>query len=215
MPGFLKLWRCRRVRGFRSYAVMSRRLGSLANVWGVLYDPESWPFTPMAERLNVPHYASLAARLAHARGMRLLVTPATDLVHSISPYQRRRNFGDAAREFIRLKIAAQTAPAADVYEIQSQGAEPDARLFVWYVRQAAAQVRRANPRALVLAGLSTNPHGLRVTAKEIFKEFQATRNLVQGYWLNVPGGGPGCPTCGRAQPQVAIEFLKMLRGQGW
>ncbi len=211
---FLNTWRCRRVRGFRSYSVMEKSLGRPSGIWGVLYDPESWPYTPMAERLAVPRYAALAASLAHSRGLQLIVTPATDLVHSILPQNHRRTFGDAVRELVRLKLAKQTAPAADVYEIQSQGAEPHKKFFVWYVTQEARQVRAANPRAIILAGLSTNPHGLRVTAREVYEEVLATRRLVQGYWLNVPSGGRGCPTCGEAQPQVAVGLLRKLRDNG-
>jgi hypothetical protein len=67
---------------------------------------------------------------------------------------------------------------------------------------------------MILAGLSTNAHGLRVTARQMFREVLATHHLVQGYWLNVPQGGPYCPTCGRAQPKVAIRLLEMLRAKG-
>lgn len=213
-PTFLKTWRCRRVLGFRSYEVMEKRLGSPKGIWGVLYDPESWPFTPMTERRNVPHYTALAAHLVHSRGLKLIVTPATDLVRSIVPPHPGRTFENSVRDFVRLRLAEQTAPATDVYEIQSQGAETDKNLFVWYVTQESAQVRSANRHAILLAGLSTNPHGLHVTAREVFNEVLATRHLVQGYWLNVPKGGPGCPTCGEAQPQVGIELLKMLQSKG-
>jgi hypothetical protein len=208
-PAFLGTWRCRRLLSFRRYAAMRQHLGRPSGIWGVLYDPEAWRFTPPAERRNVPDYARRAAQLAHSRGLKLVVTPATDLAHVLLPRP-----GNIYRAFVRLELARRIAPAADVYEIQSQGAETRPRLFVGYVAQEAAQVRAANPRAALLAGLSTNPHGLRVTAPQIFHEVLATRHLVQGYWLNVPSGGPSCPTCARARPKVAIQLLELLRDHG-
>lgn len=208
LPAWLASWRCRRVFSFRSYTAMQKRLGHPTGIWGVLFDPENWPFTPPIERQDVPGYTARVARLVHARGLRLIVTPGTDLAHSLLPRP-----GNQFRAFVRLGLARRIAAAADVYEIQSQGAENHPRLFAWYIAQEAAQVRAGNPHATVLAGLSTNPHGLRVTGAEVFREVQATRHLVQGYWLNVPQGGPGCPTCGRDQPQVAIQLLESLRAK--
>ena len=67
---------------------------------------------------------------------------------------------------------------------------------------AAAQAREANPRVRIFAGLSTNPSGKPVTGKQLYGAVQATRDDVEGYWLNIPGGGAYCPKCGQPQPQV-------------
>jgi hypothetical protein len=34
--------------------------------------------------------------------------------------------------------------------------------------------------------------------------------MVAGYWLNIPGQGPRCPTCNAPQPDVAIQTLQAL-----
>lgn len=210
----LQTWRCRRVLSFKSYAAMKEHLGTPAGIWGVLYDPEAWEFTPQGERIDVPHYAAEAARLAHSRGLQLIVTPATNLARALAPPRPNRTFEESVKDLGRLQLARQIAPAADVYEIQSQGAEDNRDLFLRYVTQEAAQVRAANPKAILLAGLSTNPHGLQVTGQQVFQEVLDTLHLVDGYWLNVPQQGPSCPTCGPARPEVAIRLLELLDKQG-
>jgi hypothetical protein len=142
------------------------------------------------------------------------VTPATNLARALVPPRPKQTFADSVKDLGRLQLARQIAPAADVYEIQSQGAENDRDLFLRYVTQEAAQVRAANPKAILLAGLSTNPHGLQVTGPQVFQEVMDTLHLVEGYWLNVPQQGPSCPSCGPARPEVAIRLLELLDKQG-
>ena len=45
----------------------------------VLYDPEVWPFTPVAEQRDPAQAARQALRLAHAHGLQLFVAPALNL----------------------------------------------------------------------------------------------------------------------------------------
>jgi hypothetical protein len=40
--------------------------------------------------------------------------------------------------------------------------------------------------------------------------YSSARAVTDGYWLNIPQGGAQCPTCGTAQPQVAVAFLQAL-----
>ncbi len=63
----------------------------------------------------------------------------------------------------------------------------------------------------MLAGLSTNPPGAPVSSQHLTAAIQATRSMVAGYWLNIPGQGPRCPTCNAPQPEVAIQALQALR----
>jgi len=37
-----------------------------------------------------------------------------------------------------------------------------------------------------------------------------TASSVDGYWLNIPAGGPSCPRCGQPQPQVVAAALHAL-----
>ncbi|WP_348263456.1 hypothetical protein P8935_02615 [Telmatobacter sp. DSM 110680] len=174
-------------------------------VGAVMYDPEKWQFTPEEEQRNPGEYACKIADLVHAQHRLLIVAPAADLVGG-GP--------DRFDRFLRAKIAGSVAKCADVYEIQAQGAELDARDFASYVRRAAQQARRANPNIILLAGISTNPTGRSVTAKELFACVQAISDVVSGYWLNIPAGGAACPTCGEPKPEVAAELLQMMSAAG-
>lgn len=174
-------------------------------VGAVMYDPEKWQFTPEEEQRNPGYYACKIAGIVHAQHRLLIVAPAADLVGG-GPNRFDR--------FLQAKIAASMAKCADVYEIQAQGAELDVHDFASYVRKAAEQAREANPNIIVLAGISTNPTGKNVTAKELYACVQAVSNTVSGYWLNIPSGGAACPTCGEAKPEVAAELLEMMKTGG-
>lgn len=209
-PAFLAAWRSRRAVSVASYGALQADLGGAGlgrRVRVVVYDQEAWPFTPAAEQRDPAAYLRRAAALVHARGLQLIATPATDLVRVRDPHA-----GAVYPAFLRLGIAGGAARYADVYEIQAQGAEADVAAYRAFVEQAAAQARRANPRIIVLAGLSTNPSGRRVAASVLYQDVLATRTAVAGFWLNVPSGGAQCPRCGAPQPQVGVALLRLLYG---
>jgi hypothetical protein len=62
----------------------------------------------------------------------------------------------------------------------------------------------------VLAGLSTNPPGAAVTSQQLTAAIRATSGVVSGYWLNIPGRGPRCPTCNTPRPDLARQILGAL-----
>jgi hypothetical protein len=113
-----------------------------------------------------------------------------------------------------MRIAAAVAAHADIVELQAQSLERDTAGYASFVRQAAQQVRTANPRAAVLAGLSTNPPGAAVSSEQLAAAIQATRGIVSGYWLNIPGRGPKCPTCNASQPGIGIHALRQVMPSG-
>ena len=63
----------------------------------------------------------------------------------------------------------------------------------------------------MLAGLSTNPPGAPVDSQHLTSAIQATRSMVDGYWLNIPGRGARCPNCNAPRPNIAIQTLQALR----
>jgi hypothetical protein len=83
-------------------------------------------------------------------------------------------------------------------------------LYASFVRVATSQAGAANSRVSVLAGLSTNPPGASVDSRHLTADVDATRSAVAGYWLNIPGQGPRCPTCNPARPDIAIQVLRQL-----
>jgi hypothetical protein len=200
-------WNVIRVRKYTSEVTMeSDIVAGLNTADAVLYDVEAWSLTPLNEQQNPSTYEAKGAAFAHAHGFKFIATPAVDLVTAIAP----RDGGSRYDAFLRLGIASDAARSADVIDIQAQGAEANTPGYVAFVRGAAAQARAANPQVHVLAGISTNPNGQHVTTDQLRSVVIATRNVVDGYWLNIPGGGVACPNCGAPQPQVAVELLRTL-----
>jgi hypothetical protein len=185
-------------------AITSGRLP--AGTFGVLYDPEAWPFTPVTEQRDPVLAATQAAAVAHAHSLRLMVAPALNLTTVLAPGSREPRW----RQFLDLNLAGRLAEVADLVELQAQSLERDTATYTAFVRAAASQASGANPRIKVLAGLSTNPPGAPVDSQHLMAAIQATRFMVDGYWLNIPGQGVRCPTCNARRPDIAIQTLQAL-----
>ncbi len=175
-----------------------------AGTRALLYDPEAWSFTPRAEQLNPASAAQRARDIAHAHGLSLIVAPALNLT-TLRPDPTR---GPRWKQFLRLGLAGSIAKVTDVLELQGQSLERSTSTYAEFVREAAAQARAANPRVAILAGLSTNPPGAPVTSQQLTAAIHATRGIVDGYWLNIPGRGPRCPTCNSPRPDVGRAALR-------
>ncbi|MBV9183536.1 MAG: hypothetical protein JO356_19710 [Acidobacteria bacterium] len=177
----------------------------------ILYDPEAWEMTPTEEQAHPAEAVCRAAPIVHSHNKLLIVTPATNLIRVISPSAVLG--GDRFRAFAKTNLAGNIAKCSDVYEIQAQGAEADLQKFRSFVTTEAEQARAANPAITVLAGISTNPMGNRVSSGQLFKAVQSVRSVIDGFWLNIPEGGKYCPSCGEAQPQVALQLMQMLNSK--
>jgi hypothetical protein len=173
-------------------------------VFGVMYDPEDWAFTPASEQQHPVQAATSAAAVAHAHGLRFIVAPAIDLTAILSAGGTAPRW----RQFLALGLIGRLAKVADVVDIQAQSLEQNAGVYTTFVEAAAAQASQASPGIGLVAGLSTNPPGAPVDAQRLTAAIQATRSVVAGYWLNVPSPGIRCPTCDAARPQVAIQVLR-------
>ena len=177
-----------------------------AGTRAVLYDPEAWSFTPPAEQRDPVQAATQAAGLAHAHGLKLIAAPALNLTTVMDP-------GSSAPRwqcFLDLGLARSMARVADVVELQAQSLERDQATYVRFVREAAAQARAANPAVSVFAGLSTNPPGAPVDSRQLTAAYRASRPAVDGYWLNIPGNGPRCPTCNASRPDIGTKVLSSV-----
>jgi hypothetical protein len=178
-------------------------------IYGVLYDPEAWSFTPVAEQRDPVRAAVRAAAVAHAHGLRLIVAPGLDLTTVLDPAGQQPRW----QKFLSLHLAGQLARAADVIEVQAQSLERDTVAYASFVRTATSQATAANPGIAMLAGLSTNPPGAPVDGQHLAAAIQATRSAVAGYWLNIPSPGARCPTCHAARPDIAIQVLRWYHGR--
>lgn len=172
----------------------------------VLLDLEHWPLTPSGEQADPVGALRSAVAAAHAHGKKVLFTPAADLLSVLAP-----GIPAAARSaaFDRLVVRPGSA-VADGFEVQSQQTEATADA-VTFVTGAVAAARAARPGAPVLAGLSTNPDGRRVSAADLLVVYRAALSAgATGFWLNIPESSPECPRCGIPQAPVAVAFLRAL-----
>jgi hypothetical protein len=172
----------------------------------ILYDPEHWSFTPLAQQLAVGPATSTAASIVHGAGLKLIVAPATNLAQVNAPGE------STANAFMQTNDLQKVASNADWVEIQAQGLERNPGRYAAYINEALRQIRLANPSAVVYAGLSTNPSGPAVSVAELIEDVRLTSSSVSGYWLNIPSPGTACPRCGQPQPQIAIDLLESLAG---
>ena len=168
----------------------------------VLYDPEVWPYTPLAEQRDPVRAARQAAAMTRAHHLTLIVAPALDLATA-----QPRSGGPLWRQYLRLNLVGAMARVAGVVEVQAQSLERSTQTYRAFVRAAAAQARAANPHVSLLAGLSTNPPGPVVSGRQLAAAIRVSSAAVAGYWLNVPGQGPRCPACNAPRPDLARQML--------
>lgn len=154
----------------------------------VLFDQETWQWTPAWEQADPALYLMEAGQIARAHGITIIET-----VYATSPASE-------------IAQAAASARYASVVAIQSQrfdGNPPTATgpgKFLIFVRDAVGAIRLRNKTVPIVAGLATDAGGWPVTAAEITAEYNAAYPLVQGFWLNAnqwKSGQPnGCETTG-------------------
>jgi hypothetical protein len=203
-------WKAISLRSFKSFGAIRNALETKAlgpDVEGVMYDYEKWRFTPPEEQQNPAKRLKEAADLIHAQGLLFFTAPAVDLVAVLQPDDDRKRQDET---YLRLGLAADAARYADVFDVQSQRFERDAKRYAKFVREAAAQARHANPKIMVFAGLSTEPSGQHVTADDILRAINATRDLVDGYWFNIPEPSDYSPAVTEFRPDIAVEVLRQL-----
>lgn len=209
-PRDYKDWRAIRTHTITSLSQLDRAAAD-SSTMALLYDDERWEMTPEEEQAHPVQAACRAAAIAHANGKIVIATPAINLIRVLDPGSTGgdQRFAD----FARTNVAGRISKCVDVYEIQAQGAEKDTQKFRDFVVAEARQARAANPKIIVLAGISTNPSGQQVTAQELLKAVESVRDFVDGFWLNIPAGGKYCPRCGTPQPGVAVRMFEMLKAR--
>jgi hypothetical protein len=122
----------------------------------VMYDPEGWANTPVAEQQNPVKYLGLFASLAHSKGYKVIETPSRDLGNVATVCPLKNQIGENLNQwYIRCKIAA-AAAAADVYVLQNQVNTTNLADYVSLFNQAKAQAVAANPSVKVDSEVSTN-----------------------------------------------------------
>ncbi len=155
------------------------------SIRAVIYDPEKWTLTPVAEQENPREYLRRFSRLAHRYGYYAITTPSRDLMAVASAVCRRRSRETLSGAFLRCNIGGAAARYADMYEVQAQVHENDPTTYRSFVQATAAQARAANPRVVVLSGLSTSPWNYVATPPMLFVAHNAVAGLVAGHFLTI------------------------------
>lgn len=156
-------------------------------VKAILYDNEPWKLTPYAEQQDPVTYYKQAYTLAHTAGYTLIAAPVPNT------------------------LAPDVAPYADIVDVQAQYAQASTSTYLAAVSAPTQQAQQANPHAIILSGLSTNPTAGDPTAQQLYDIAQATfAHLTRGWWLNIPKPGNACPRCNQPRPDIAIRFLDLL-----
>lgn len=172
----------------------------------VIYNIENGPLTPLAEQQDPSGYERLIANLLHTHGLRFIAAPALDVVSASGSAVN----GSVYDAYISRNVAGAAAKYADVVAIQAQGSELDVPQYASFITQATQQARQVNPHVVVVAGISTNPNGVQVSAQQLNDAYNAAKDVVDGYWLQIPGQSTVCPDCGSSQPQNAYHLLQQL-----
>lgn len=171
------------VKNYKSYAQFSSDITSNAipstTKW-VMYDNESWNLTPSIESLHPLHYMQAFAQLAHQHGLKVIETPARDLMQVKGGDCTVQKGETVEAAYIRCGIAA-GAQYADIYEIQAQALQPNVTSYKSFVTAAVAQAKSKQPNITVMAGLTTDRGD---SANQIYANWQATHAQVSGYWMN-------------------------------
>lgn len=144
----------------------------------ILFDQETWKWTPAREQAHPEYYIRAAAQLAHANG-----------VFIIESVYEPTTSGEIA-----VEVAA--APYADVIAIQSQKTDQHPDQFTSYVSRSVAAIRAVSATVSIMAGLATDAGGHPITARMMVREYDQTYGMVSYFWLNAaqwaPPRGTGC-----------------------
>jgi hypothetical protein len=146
-------------------------------------DLENFAITPAPERKNPIPAMREFGDAAHAHGYRSILIPGRDLMRVPRAVCSQQPGTTISQAYLRcgLPTAAAYAP---IYVIQAAAVETNLSALRQLVADGAAQARKANPHALVLATLSVSPNGLYVPAAAVVLAAEAIRPYVQGFFIN-------------------------------
>lgn len=200
-------WNTLRMVSYASFAQFQADVNSGAvqpSARAVMYDCENWVFTPSNEQADPAGYMRQFAALAHAHGYLVIAALGIDVESVLSPGS------DKYSAFEQSGLATQIAPLVDFYHIQAQRLEPTLPQYVAFTQAIEQQVRAANPKAIITAGLTTNLNGVSTTPQQIADAVNATSSFVSGYWLNVPSANAYDPSGGPFNPGVGAAALALI-----
>ncbi len=177
-------------------------------IQAVAYDPERWRLTPSTEQRSPAAYMQLFGALARAHGLRVIETPARDLMEVGAAACHAAPGERLTHAYLRCGLPAEAARDSDIIEVQSQVVEFSLRRFGNLLAAAGAQARAANPRVIVLAGVSTRPPSGAATFGSMVADARSAARRGCGLWVNVFSQHPH-------QRRVAGLFFHWLQLHGY
>lgn len=159
-------------------------------IGAILYDNEPWALTPPYEYEHYKRIYKDLSELIHNDSHMLFIVPPVPSVRA-------------------LKVAKY----ADVVDIQAQFAQSSANRYKNTIAWKARKVAEANPDAIILSGISTNPSaGVPDPRTLVLIVDKTNGKFVDGYWLNEPNGGgtKSCPHCYPLRADIGKKFLRLL-----
>lgn len=180
---------------FKSYAQFAADLRDRLippGVRQVIYDPESWPATPAAEQHDPVRFLGQFAAVAREHGLTAILAPGRDLTLVAGGTCQKRPGERVSDAYVRCEIPA-AARFAPVFVIQAAPEELNLPALTRLVQASARQARRANPRVVLLATISTAPGGVPAEPAAIAAAARTMLPYVQGFMLNMtkPTAGAG------------------------
>ena len=164
----------------------------------VMYDPEAWEHTPLAEQVDPVTAMAEFAKLAWSRDYLVLVTPHPGLVTVPGAACPKVEDESVAAAFLRCRLPAAAAQSADIVDLQLQALQQNAERYREWTTAAAVQARQANPNVQVLAHLTTR---IAPDPTVLYAAWRSVQPVVDGCYVGVPGG---------VRPRVALGFLRMI-----
>ena len=144
---------------YTSYAQFAADLTSHAiapsYTW-VMYDPEYWSATPIAEQQNPAAYMQQFGQLAHANGLKVIEAPGRDLglvPGAACPETPGENLD---HWFLRCNIPAAAAASGDMVVIQDQVNTTNPAEFDYLYTSSRAEAQAANPQITTDPEVSTS-----------------------------------------------------------
>jgi hypothetical protein len=126
-----------------------------AYTW-VMYDPEYWSATPLAEQQNPALYMQEFGQLAHVNGLKVIEAPGRDLglvPGAACPQTPGENLD---HWFLRCNIPGAAAAAGDMVVIQDQVNTTNPAEFDYLYNSSRAEAQAANPQIITDPEVSTS-----------------------------------------------------------
>jgi hypothetical protein len=146
-------------------------------------DLENFAITPAPERTNPIPAMREFSDAADANGYRPILIPGRDLMRVPKAVCSQKPGTTISQSYLRCGLPA-AAAYAPIYVIQAAAVETNLSALRQLVQDGAAQARKANPHAIVLATLSVSPNGLDVPYAAVVTAAETIRPYVKGFFMN-------------------------------